>query len=222
MRLTCPACHAEMSLDAAVGREADARAMGDFIERNVLLGATLIRYIALFRPAKRRLSLARTVGLFYELLPDLHRQAITRKGRDWAAPLALWRQAIEQVLAARDKGALTLPLTSHGYLLEVLVGFADKAEGLVERERAAAGRGRMHTGGPVQVGANLAGLAGGDGPDVDGPAPEGGGPAPAPVLPYDLSKGPSRAARETKARMQAGMSARAAAPPDDHPEGPAP
>lgn len=213
MRLTCPACHAEMSLDAAVGREADARAMADFIERNVPLGGLLIRYIALFRPAKRRLSLARTVALFDELLPDLQRQAITRKGRDWAAPLALWRLAIEQVLAARDKGTLTLPLTSHGYLLEVLVGHADKAEGLAEREREAATRGRAHTGGPVPIALGLGDITGTGANQM----PDGNGSTALPP-PYDMTKGPSRAAKEFKARLAASQAARGAAQPDT-PEG---
>ena len=202
MRLTCPACHAEMSLDAAVGREADARAMADFIERNVPLGGLLIRYLALFRPAKRRLSLARTVALFDELLPDLQRQAVTRKGRDWPAPLPLWRLAIEQVIAARDKGTLTLPLTSHGYLMEVLVGHADKAEGLAEREREAAVRSRPQAAGPVAVASNVAAYL----PGQD--------PAPAAPAPYDMSKGPSRAAREQKARIEAALAARRATAAD--------
>ena len=30
MRLTCPACCAEMSLEVAIGREADARAMAGY------------------------------------------------------------------------------------------------------------------------------------------------------------------------------------------------
>ena len=214
MRLTCPACNAESSLEAAIGREADARAMAAFIERNVPLGALLVRYIALFRPAKRRLSLARTVALFDELLPDLQRQAITRKGRDWAAPLPLWRAAIEQMLAARDKGTLTLPLASHGYLLEVMVGHADKAEGMAERaresDRAAAGRGRAKTVMPAALG------------DVLSEATARPTAAPLPP-PYDISKGPSRAAREIHARQAAIKAARTSgAPIDPTEDGPAP
>lgn len=208
MRLTCSACHAEQSLEAMVGREADARALAAFIESNVPLGAVLVRYIGLFRPAKRRLSLARTVALFDELRPDLERGAITRKGRDWAAPHALWRTAIDQVLANRDKGALTLPLTSHGYLYEVLAGLADKAEALAEREQLEAAR--SNGGGaakPVAVAQAMAVV----GVLADGSfaaAPAG------PALPYDPSKGPSRAAREAKAAMEAAIKARQGLPAD--------
>lgn len=207
MRLTCSACQAEQSLEAMVGREADARALAAFIEGNVPLGAVLVRYIALFRPAKRRLSLARTVALFDELQPDLARGAITRKGRDWSAPPELWRAAIDQVLANRDKGALTLPLTGHGYLYEVILGMADKAEGQAERAHIDQARGRAPAAGPVSSAVAVAHVA----QAVTGVQADGSfttAPAPAAPLPYDAAKGPSRAARETKARMQAALRAR--------------
>lgn len=219
MRLTCPACQAETSLEAAVGREADARALAVFIETNVPLGALLVRYIALFRPAKRRLSLARTVGLFEELRPDLQRGAINRKGRDWAAPLEVWRAAIDQVLAARDKGTLTLPLSSHGYLYEVIVGHADKTEAVAEREVLQAGRARAgssEAGGPVSVAAWAPVVTG---VDLAKPGAERSVTHP----PYNQAQGPSRSARETRALMQANLQARRAAPADDdQPEGPQP
>lgn len=210
MRLTCSACHAEQSLEAMVGREADARALAAFIEANVPLGAVLVRYIGLFRPAKRRLSLARTVALFDELRPDLERGAITRKGRDWAAPHALWRTAIDQVLANRDKGALTLPLTSHGYLYEVLAGLADKAEAGAERAQLDAARARSATDGAV-VGVVQAMAVAGVQPDGTLAVVPAG---PAKPLPYDPGTGPSRSARETKARIEAAMKARQGLPAD--------
>ena len=198
MRLSCPACNAEMSLEVALGREADARALAEFVERNVALGATMVRYIALFRPDKRRLSLARTVALFMELAPDIERGAVTRKGRDWPAPLQVWRAAIEQVLGNRDKGTLTLPLASHGYLYEVIVGLADKAEGLVEREREDQRRqaGRSDGAGPAHAVAAIA----------------AGALAPPP---YDPAKGPSRAARELHERIAAAQRRHTATPSDE-------
>ena len=197
MRLSCPACQAEISLDALVGREADARALGELLAANLPLGQLVVSYLALFRPPKRRLSIARALALFAELQADVQRGAITRKGRDWPAPAAVWRAAIEQVLAARDKGTLTTPLTSHGYLYEVLVGQADKAEGQAEREAEAARRGRAQVAVPQAV----AGLVAFAYP----PASPALGTATPP--PYDVRKGPSRAARELRARMQAGRGA---------------
>lgn len=203
MRLTCSACNAEQSLEAMVGREADARALVAFIEANVPLGALMTRYLALFRPAKRRLGLVRMVALFDELQPDLQRAAVHRKGRDWPAPLPVWQAAIEQVLAARDKGTLTLPLTSHGYLYEVIAALADKAEAAAEREQIEAVRSRAAAAGPVVATAVQVHVVAGINADGSFAA------TPLPLArPYDPAKGPSRAAREIKARMQAGQRAR--------------
>lgn len=203
MRVTCPACHAESSLDVLIGREADARAVAGFIERHVAMGDLVVRYIGLFRPEKRRLGLGRTVALIEELLPDIERQAITRKGREWPAPQAVWRAAIEQVLANRAKGTVTLPLTSHGYLYEVIVGLADKAEALAEREREAQARSRPHVAGPATASALL----------------NGSHELQAPVAPpSSYTAGPSRAARELQARIAAAQAARGPAAPSSPPE----
>jgi hypothetical protein len=135
MRVSCPACNAEMSLELLLQREADARAVLSLLEKSVPFGALVLSYIALFRPGKRRLGLARMCALVEELLPDIERRAIARKGRDWAAPPELWRAGLQTVLGMRDKGTLTLPLTSHGLLYEVMSSQADKVEGQAEAVR---------------------------------------------------------------------------------------
>jgi len=195
MRITCPSCHAEASLDVLVGREADARAVSAFLARHVQLGDVLLRYIALFRPAKRRLGLARMVALIEELMPDIERGAIARKGRDWPVTPELWRAAVDQVLANNAKGTLTLPLTSHGYLYEVLQGMSDKAEAQAERETEGQRRARREAGpANVQPAAAVSALV--------------------PPVPPAYAAGPSRAARELQARIAAHQ-ARRDAPADD-------
>ena len=205
MRLTCPACNAENSLEVLVGREADARAVAGFLERHLPMGESMLRYIALFRPAKRRLGLARMVALVEELMPDIERQQIDRKGRPWRAEPRAWRTAFDVVLAARDKGTLSLPLTSHGYLYEVLVGLAEKAEAASEQLREAE-RQRppemRSTGGPR----DLAGMAKSLGQSlaaVPAAAPLPSSAAAAPAAPA-MPPGPSRAARAIQAQIQAG------------------
>lgn len=193
MRITCPSCHAEASLDVLVGREADARAVSAFLARHVQLGDVLLRYIALFRPAKRRLGLARMVALIEELMPDIERGAIARKGRDWPVTPALWRAAVDQVLANNAKGTLTLPLTSHGYLYEVLQGMSDKAESQAERETEADRRNRSITGPVLQPAAAVSALV----------------LHTAPPAPPAYAAGPSRAARELQAQIAARMASRA-------------
>lgn len=196
MRLTCPACHAEQSLDAALGREADARAVAALVERSVPFGAALVRYIGLFRPAKRRLGMDRMVSLVMELLPDIERGAIARKGRDWPVTPALWLGAFDQMLAARDKGTLTLPLTSHGYLYEVLCGLADKAEAAAERDQETERRQRREAGPALAEAAPVAAVVG-------------------TVLPVAAPASPEaiRAAREAAARLRVESAERALARP---------
>lgn len=57
---------------------------------------------------------------------------IERNGRLWSAPMPYWSQAFDAVWLSKAK--LTLPLKSHGYLFEIIVGFANKAEAGQEKQ----------------------------------------------------------------------------------------
>jgi hypothetical protein len=210
MRVSCPACQAEMSLDVLLGREADAQAVANFITRHVGMGDLLVRYVALFRPAKRRLALARVVALLQELMPDIERGAIARKGRDWPVTADTWRAGIEAIFAKRDKGTLTLPLTSHGLLYEVMCSLADKAEAQAEAQTEAQRRDHRTTGQAV-------------GPVAAVLAVKAGAAAAAPLPDYSR---PSSAALRLKAQMAAAQAARtsgtAAAAPQPDTQQPAP
>ncbi|ACB34543.1 hypothetical protein Lcho_2277 [Leptothrix cholodnii SP-6] len=196
MRLKCPSCNAEMDLDVLLAHEEGRHVLAQLLQMGVPMGALLMRYIGMFRPGKRALAMSRTLALLSELWPDMTRGAITRKGRDWATTPAQWQQAIEQVMAARDKGNLTLPLTSHGYLYEVLLGLVDKAESHAEREREAGQRGRAHTAGGTALGDVMADMdraLGRASKAVEALA--AAAPAPAP--------GPSRYAQKLRAEIAA-------------------
>ncbi|MFZ5529545.1 MAG: hypothetical protein ACOY4U_00605, partial [Pseudomonadota bacterium] len=131
MKLTCQACGAVISLDAAVGCDAASAALIRAFGLSPL-GKLLIQYLGLFRPAKRQLTFDRVESLLGELLPMIETGRIERSGRVWAAPHESWRAALEEILAKRDK--LTLPLKSHGYLLEIIAGHANKAEAREEKQ----------------------------------------------------------------------------------------
>lgn len=128
MRSRCPCCGATASLDLLVTHEDARAALAAAFQVSLPLGSALVRYLALFRPATRELTMARVATLTHELLPSLQAGTIPRKGRDWPVAPADWVQAIELTLAARDAGKLTLPLTGHGYLFEVLCSIADRTE----------------------------------------------------------------------------------------------
>lgn len=131
--IACPACGTELTLEHLVGSLDDERAFARLVALSVPMAHLVVRYIALFAPAKQRLTLRKKVRLIQQLLPDLQRLAITHKGREWPAPLDAWEQAIEQMLAARDAARLQLPLTGHGYLYAVLAGLAEKHAALAEQ-----------------------------------------------------------------------------------------
>lgn len=149
MNLTCPSCGAEMDLDVLLAHDDSRQALARLVALSVPLGRLVLQYLRLFKPGTRAMSHGRTVKLVEELLPDLERGAVTHRGREWRAPIEVWQAAIEQMLAQRDK--LVLPMKSHGYLVEIVVGLADKAEAAQEREREAGLRQRRGEGGEAQT-----------------------------------------------------------------------
>lgn len=135
-------CGTELSA-AQLFADADAQAaFARLAAVSIPLGARVMQYLTLFTPPKTRLTLAKQCKLLLQLLPDLERQAVTAKGRDWPVPLLLWAQAFEQLQASRLAGRLELPLRGHGYLHAVLVGMAEKHEASAEALSEQARRGR--------------------------------------------------------------------------------
>ena len=128
--ITCPACGAIFDIVVAFQSEEDRAAFDRLAASVTPLKARLMHYIALHRTAKHQLKLRKQAALLLQLLPDLERQAITWKGRDWPAPLTAWTQAIDQMLERRDASTLELPLKGHGYLYAVLAGMAVRGQAL--------------------------------------------------------------------------------------------
>ncbi|MHA6913030.1 hypothetical protein ACQUJO_07830 [Ralstonia pseudosolanacearum] len=131
MRTRCPSCGATLSLDALIAHDAAREALAASFKLSGPLGSALIRYLALFRPETRELTMDRVAKLLGELLPDLHAQRINRHGHMHDAPVEAWVWAIEQALSARDAGRLTLPLKGHGWLYEVISSWQPQSGQLV-------------------------------------------------------------------------------------------
>ena len=132
MKLSCPGCGAVFSLDALIGMEGARDAVMAAMILPAPIGAQIMRYIGLFRPAKRNLSFDRAANLLNELLPMIEAAKIERNGRIWSAPQVYWKQAIEEMLSKRD--TLSLPLKTHGYLLAIIEGYNLKAESRKEQQ----------------------------------------------------------------------------------------
>ena len=120
MKTRCPACGATFSLDAIIAHDGAREAVATVFRMSGPLGSALIKYLALFRPETRELTMDRVAKLLGELLPDLQTQRISRNGVVFEAPAEAWLWAIDQALQARDSGRLKLPLKTHGWLYEVI------------------------------------------------------------------------------------------------------
>lgn len=128
MKTHCPCCGAEISLDALLAHE-EARAAVWAVAH--LGGETVrlaVKYLGLFRPSKTALSFERMTKLINEVLPDMQRGAVSRNGVEYPAPIEAWNYAFREMVNRRNSGSLKLPLKSHGYLYEVIVGW--KGQGL--------------------------------------------------------------------------------------------
>lgn len=136
---TCAVCGAEESLDVVLVRifpDEDVRLLvEELITKALPLGDLLLRYLRLHKPAKQRLRMSTVRKVLAELVPDVQRVSIERKGRVWIVSPDLWRAAFQTVFDAADKGRLSLPLEGNGYLYGVLVNMADRREGESEQQR---------------------------------------------------------------------------------------
>lgn len=198
---TCPACGAEESLDALLMRMIDddqaRRLIADVIGMSLPVGGLVVRYLRLHKPAKQRLRMARVHALLAELVPDLQRGAIHRKGRDWAAPLEAWRAALASVFEAADKGSITLPLDGNAYLYEVLLRMANQVEAEAERRTEADRRHGPRRSVVAEQGTSSVAA-------VLARTPQAGGEPPAaPPTAPPVNPGPSRYAQQLKAQIEA-------------------
>lgn len=134
MQIKCPACNAAFSLDAALAIDAGRSAVMQALAMPAPLARPLASYLAMFRSAGRALNFDRVEKLMAELQPMLDGLTVTRNGSTRSASLAVWQQALERMIEHRDAGKLELPLKSHGYLLEIVFGIADKVDAKTERD----------------------------------------------------------------------------------------
>lgn len=124
MKTRCPCCGAENSLDALIAHEQARQSLWTLANIGGPMTQGLVQYLGLFRPSKSSLSQARMYSLMSELIPDIRAGEIRRNGQVHPAPVAAWTYAFNEVLTARDSGRLKTPLKSHGYLYEIIAGWA--------------------------------------------------------------------------------------------------
>lgn len=133
MKLVCPNCHETLSLAALIEHDAAREAVRLALEFPAPLGKQLMQYVSLFKPQQRALSMDRFASILSEITPMIQAAQIERNGRLWPAPQGYWSQAFDTICLGKEK--LTLPLKSHGYLLEIIAGYAQKASGQAEKRQ---------------------------------------------------------------------------------------
>jgi hypothetical protein len=118
-------------MDVVIAHDGAREALVEAMGMNAALGKRLVQYLALFRPPHRQLTMDRVAKLLREIAPCIKEARIERNGRIWPIPQESWSLALDEIVAKKDK--LTLPLKSHGYLFEMLIGAADKVEAKAEQ-----------------------------------------------------------------------------------------
>ena len=121
-----------MSLDALVAHESARMALVDCFKVSGELGGAICRYLGLFRPAQRELSMDRVARLLGEIVADISSGRITRNGHVHEAPPEAWIWAIAQAVSAREAGRLKTPLSGHGYLYEVIASWRPESVALTQ------------------------------------------------------------------------------------------
>lgn len=133
IQLTCPCCQAQFPIEAGLLDDDGKRLAAVFAAMEPELARALLGYLRLHKPATRALSQKRAGRLVAEVVELVGLGEVTRNGATRPAPPQVWVQAIEQMLESRER--LRLPLSGHGYLLEVAFGAADKIDAQAEKAR---------------------------------------------------------------------------------------
>lgn len=132
MKLTCPNCGEDLSLAALIEHDASREAIMLALQFPAPLGKLLVQYVKLFKPAQRALSMDRFSAILGELLPMVTNAKVSKNGNIYAAPQSYWVDAINNMVT--NKASLTLPIKTHGYLISIIVGYADKSSAQAEKK----------------------------------------------------------------------------------------
>jgi hypothetical protein len=131
LRGTCPCCAAVFEYDATIQHDYGRKAIIAAMQLPPALAARCFRYLRLFispGAPQSRLNNDRAATLLDALVQAITAASVHVKGRDWAAPLTLWPEAMDAVFAAVADNRRKLPLTNHAYLFGCIANMADAAE----------------------------------------------------------------------------------------------
>ncbi len=125
MRVVCPSCHVVHELSSLVDGTEARQFVGLLAELPGGIAHPALRYLQLFRSPGRASSWSRGVRILKELLPMMRDGVVRRDGVAISASPELWADAMNEL--AERKWA-RLPLSSNGYLLEVVMTSAQRSQ----------------------------------------------------------------------------------------------
>jgi hypothetical protein len=136
----CTACGSKTPFEIAIQHDGASRvvtrclhALGDF-------GHGLLAYAALFRPRKKRLTWEKVYRVVDDVLAMRDAGYIDRDGERIIVTEPLWIESFAAIADAAQK-SLTLPIESHGYLLEILARKGKQANAAKDRDAESIARG---------------------------------------------------------------------------------
>lgn len=131
MRIRCPACHAEYSIEQAVEDEAARELMGVLSDLPREVSRPLAAYLGLWR--------SRTRALAWERALRVAREALTLHD-DTALVGAALSETVEAMRGKQSAEGHWKPLSSHGYLKRVIQSLAERGGGQALATREAGGQ----------------------------------------------------------------------------------
>lgn len=150
IRGVCPCCGTKGDVALFVASADERAALAQALALPDQLAGRVLDYLRLFAPANKALASSKLRRLLTELHGLIESGEVTHRGVTQAAPLALWRDGLDAVLASPPE---RLPLESHRYLIAVVARLSDTAAGRAERaqEEAQRHRGALAPGQSVAV-----------------------------------------------------------------------
>jgi len=140
MKVTCPSCGAGGSISLFI---ADADARDAILEAAKLpsdCGTLVMKYIAMFAPAKRHLSMDRATRLITECCAMIA-DGVEFDHQQIKAPSHVWRAALVEILAAPN---IQRPLKNHHYLLRIVQSCLTKRTDAHQADSHQSRRGHAH------------------------------------------------------------------------------
>lgn len=133
----CPGCGLRADLDAFLAAGEWNVALAAALTLPAPLAGRVMTYLRLFSPPSHRLTPKKAARLLTELAAAVKAAEVTRRGETFPAPEAYWAEALD-LLAQRPPERL--PLDDHGYLFEVMMNIAKRAQ----HKQAQKGEDRRH------------------------------------------------------------------------------